>query len=200
MQQQWSFAMLPNAQIKSVDPAVKLSSGYTTSTNGARNGGNGHHHRVRHQIRHNRRHAFLKAEAAVLLVERCGMPATKAVMLLGVSYNYYAAVKLLRASDDAALYKAVRRGDVSVLGAARRVKNAAGAIAAFKKCSAPDRELFRLATGATDDPITMLRNLTPDQLVTASKALGLDWVWNNMIDPAMETIETTTVEVLEAAE
>ena len=29
--------MLPNAQIKSVDPAVKLSSGYTIGTNGHRN-------------------------------------------------------------------------------------------------------------------------------------------------------------------
>ena len=30
--------MLPNAQIKTVSPAVKLSSGYTTSTNGNGNG------------------------------------------------------------------------------------------------------------------------------------------------------------------
>ena len=170
----------------------------------ARNGSNGHRHRVRHQIRHNRRHAFLKAEAAVLLVERCGMPATKAVMLLGVSYNYYAAVKLLRASDNVALYKAVRRGDEPVLEAARRVKNAAAAIAAFKKCSVLERGLFRLATGATDDPITMLLNLKPDQLVATSKALGLDWVWDRMIAATMETAkattETTTEAFVEAAE
>ena len=30
--------MLPNAQIKTVSPAVKISSGYTTSTNGNGNG------------------------------------------------------------------------------------------------------------------------------------------------------------------
>jgi len=37
--------------------------------------------------------------------------------------------------------------------------------------------------------------------VAASRALGSEWVWNEMIEPAMEIAdETTTVEVLEAAE
>jgi hypothetical protein len=198
---------LLNPNLRSVKSLLATTAGVHGRVNGngrALNGGNGHHRRVRHQIRHNRRHAFLKAEAAVLLVEQCGMPVTKAVTLLGVSYNYYAAVKLLRASDNVALYKAVRRGDEPVLEAARRVKNAAAAITAFKKCSVLERGLFRLATGATDDPITMLLNLEPDQLVATSKALGLDWVWDRMIAATMETAkattETTTEAFVEAAE
>jgi hypothetical protein len=37
--------------------------------NAARNGGNGHHRRIRPQIHHGRRRAALKADTAVTLVE-----------------------------------------------------------------------------------------------------------------------------------
>jgi len=55
-----------------------------------------------------------------------------------------------------------------------------------------------LATGATDDLATMLWNSKPDQLVTAAKLLGLDWVWDRMIAAAMETTKATTEATMEA--
>ena len=171
-----------------------------TNGNGqARNGGNGHHHRrVRHQIHHGYRRAALKADTAIMLVES-GMEVTEAIERCSTNPSAFYALKAVKESGDAALYDAVSEGDEPLLAAGLRVKNAAAAITAFKKCSGLERELFRLATGATDDPVTMLLNLKPDQVVATSKALGLDWVWDKMIAAAMETKKTTT-ETTEAPE
>ena len=93
---------------------------------------------------------------------------------------------------------AVLEGHEPLLTAGVRVKNAAAAITAFKKCSVLEQGLFWLATGATDDLATMLWNSKPDQLVTAAKLLGLDWVWDRMIAAAMETTKATTEATMEA--
>jgi hypothetical protein len=98
-------------------------------------------------------------------------------------------MKALRESGNTALYNAVLRADAPIRESAKLVENAAKVITAFSKCSGLERELIRRATGATNDPVTMLLNLSPDQLVATSKALGTDWVWNNMIEPAMLTSE-----------
>jgi hypothetical protein len=37
-----------------------------------------------------------------------------------------------------------------------------------------------------------LRNMDPDQLVTTSRSLGLDWIWDNLIAAAMPAAETAT--------
>jgi hypothetical protein len=132
-----------------------------------------------------------------MLVE-AGMSVTEAIKRCSTDTNAFYAMKALREIGNVTLCNAVLKGDEAFLAAGSRVKNAAAAIAAFKKCSVLERELFRLATGATDDPVTMLLNLTPDQLVATSKALGLDWVWDKMIaaamstEPAPETITQTT--------
>jgi len=163
------------------------------------NGGNGHqHHRVRRQIHHGYRRAALKAETALLLVE-AGMPVVEAIERCSTNHSSFYAMKALRESGNTALYNAVLEGNESFLASGLRVKNAAAAITAFKKCSVLERGLFQLATGATDDPVTMLLNLKPDQVVATSKALGLDWVWDKMIAAAMETKKTTT-ETTEAPE
>jgi len=101
-------------------------------------------------------------------------------------------MKAVKESCDTALFDAVFEGNEPLLAAGARVKNAAAAITAFKKCSLLEQGLFRLATGATDDLATMLWNSKPDQLVTAAKSLGLDWVWDRMIAAAMETTKVTT--------
>jgi hypothetical protein len=56
-----------------------------------------------------------------------------------------------------------------------------------------ERELVRLATGMTADPVTMLLNLESGQLVATSTALGLDWVWDKMIAAAMPASDSVNV-------
>jgi hypothetical protein len=126
-----------------------------------------------------------------MLVERTGMTVTEAVERCDTSAAYFSAMKALRESGNSTLYRSVLRGNSSVLVSARRVENAAAAITAYEKCSPLERELFWDATGATADAVTLLRNLGADQLVAASKALGLDWVWDRMIAAAMSTEAST---------
>src|SRR5262249_17772449 len=115
----------------------------------------------------------------------------EAIERCSTSTNYFYAMKTVRESGNTALYNSVLRGNDPVLTSAAHVKNAATVITAFQKCSVSERELVRLATGATADPVTMLMNLGADQLVAASKALGLDWVWDRMIAAAMPTEPVT---------
>jgi hypothetical protein len=191
--------MLQRAQDLKISTAEFKKVPSPTNGNGqARNSGNGHRRRVRHQIHNGYRRSALKADTAIMLVES-GMEVTKAIERCSTGSNAFYAMKAVKESGDAALYDAVSEGDEPLLAAGLRVKNAAAAITAFKKCSGLERELFRLATGATDDPVTMLLNLKPDQVVATSKALGLDWVWDKMIAAAMETKKTTT-ETTEAPE
>ena len=188
--------MLPTAHLQDYPSDRQCS---RVNGNGARNGGNGHH-RIRHQIHNHRRRTALKGDTAVMLVES-GMSVAEAVERCSTTTNDYSAMKALKESGNVALYNHVLKGNEPVRAAGKRVANAAAAITAFKNCSALERELFRIATGATADLVTLLRNSTSDQLVAASRALGSEWVWNEMIEPAMEIAdETTTVEVLEAAE
>jgi len=181
------------AEFKTVPPSANGNGqvGVNTPEYGraAHHGGNGHR-RVRHQIHKGFRRAALKADTAVRLVE-AGMSVGEAVTRMGVSTNAYSALKAVRASGNLALYEDVLRGSESTLPAAARVKNAATIIAAYKKCSALEKELIRSATGLTSDPVTMLMNLTPEQLVAVAKALGLDWVWDKMIAAAMPTEPAT---------
>jgi hypothetical protein len=126
-----------------------------------------------------------------MLVQRTGMTVTEAVERCDTSAAYFSAMKALRESGNSALYRSVLRGNSPVLASARRVENAAAAIAAYRKFSAEEHELFRGATGATADAVTMLRNLGADQLAAVSKALGLDWVWDKMIAAAMPAEAST---------
>jgi hypothetical protein len=157
----------------------------------ALNGGNGRHRRVRHQIHHGYRHAARKADTALLLVEATGMSEAEAIKRCSTNPAAFYAMKAIVECGSTALYNAVLKGGEPFLPAGARVKNAAAAIAAFRECSKLERTLFWFATGATDDPVAMLLNLSPEQLVAASKALGLDWVWDKMISPVMEAAETT---------
>jgi hypothetical protein len=134
----------------------------------------------------------LKADTAVMLVEN-GMPVTEAIERCTTNTNDFSAMKALRGSGNLPLYNHVLKGDEPVRASAKRVKNAAAVIAAYSKCSALERELVRCAAGATNDPVTMLLNLPPDQLVAASKALGLDWVWDWMIAAAMPASDSVNV-------
>jgi hypothetical protein len=74
--------MLPNAQIKTVHPAVKISSGDTTSTNG-----NGH--KARH-----RRPPLSATEAALIAVALANgrLSAGQACRLTGANASYFALV------------------------------------------------------------------------------------------------------------
>jgi hypothetical protein len=161
-----------------------------SSSNG--NGGNSHHRRVRHQIHHGRRRAALKADTAVTLVEG-GMPVAEAIERCGTTTNYYAAMKAVRESEDPGLHQAVLEGYESLFAAAKRVKNAAAAIKAYRKCSLFEQGMVWLATGATTDLERLLRSSTPEQLVEVSRRIGSDWIWDWMIAPAMAPEPATEV-------
>jgi hypothetical protein len=143
-------------------------------------------------MRNGYRRVAEQADMAVYLVTACGMSVTKALAGCDVSAKYFYALKALRESGHTTLLDQVLRGIRPVLASAKQVENAAVAITAYQKCSALERELFRLATGATADAATLLRNMDPDQLVTTSRSLGLDWIWDNLIAAAMPAAETAT--------
>jgi len=169
-----------------------------SSTNGtrhARNGGNGHARRVRRQIQHGYRHAIRKADLAVTLVG-CGMAVTEAIQLLNISSAYFYAMKALRESGDTDLYDAVLKDRTPFFAAAKSVKNAATVITAYAKCSELEKALVLAATGATADAATLLRCLCPKHLVEVVNRLGTDWVWDNMIVPAMPTKPATEPKIV----
>jgi hypothetical protein len=162
-----------------------------TQVGSVKNGGNGHRRRVRAQIHGGYRRAALKASTAVMLVEITGMPVAEAIERCSTTTSDFYAMKVLKESGNVALYNHVLKGNEPVRAAGKRVENAAAAITAFKKCSVLERGLFRLATGATSDPVTMLRNLTPEQLVATANALSPAWIWDKLIEPAMSTEPAT---------
>jgi hypothetical protein len=152
--------------------------------------GNGHH-RPRPQVHHGYRRSALKADTALILIQG-GMSVTEASERCTVGLDTVYAMKAIAESENFALYDHVLRGGPSVLTSGKQVTNAATAIKALKKCSAMERELVRLATGATADPVTMLLNLTPDQLAAVSKELSPEWFWDRFIAPVMSNTKSTT--------
>src|SRR5262249_51829661 len=117
---------------------------------------------------------------------------TEATQRCTVGLDTFYAMKALKESKNVALYDHVMRGGSSVLASGKKVVNAAAAITALKKCAAMERELVRLATGATADPVTMLLNLTRDQVAAVSKELSPEWFWDRFIEPVMSNTKSTT--------
>jgi hypothetical protein len=158
--------------------------------------GNGHR-RPRPQVHHGYRRAARKADTALLLTAG-GMSVTEAAERCSVGLDTVYAMKAIKESENIALYDRVMRGGQPVLASGKGVANAAAAITALRKCSALERELVRLATGAAADPVTMLLNLTPDQLAAVSKELSPEY-WDRFIDTE-PAVANSDVIVLEAAE
>jgi hypothetical protein len=121
------------------------------------------------------------------------MGVVEAAACLCVSTNAIQAMLAIRAIGSTALHKAVLKGNDPILAAGARIKNAAVAIKALKQSSGLERELIRIATGATADPVTMLLNLEPDQLVAVTNALGTEWIWDKLISPVLSTEPDKTV-------
>jgi hypothetical protein len=119
-------------------------------------------------------------------------------MCCGANKRYVEAMVILVQSENAALLEQVLTGHVPVLQAAESMKNAAAAITALKRCSGLERESIRRATGATADAVTLLLNMSSDQLVTTSKELGSDWIWNNMVEAAMSASKAPSEVVSES--
>src|SRR5262249_39355268 len=101
----------------------------------------------------------------------------------------FCAMRTLLESGNTALRSRVLQGGAPILASAKQVENAAAAIAALKKCSTSERELVRLATGATNDVVSALLNMSPHQRAAARNGRGTDWIWSQMTDPAMSTSE-----------
>ena len=99
------------------------------------------------------------------MVEVIGKPVTEAIERCEISPVYFYAMRAVRESGDPLLYQAVLEGHESLFTAAARVKNAAAAIKAYRKCSLFEQGMVWLATGATTDLATMLWHSTPEQLV-----------------------------------
>lgn len=157
----------------------------------AHNGGNGHRRRVRHQIHHGLRRAVLRADTAVTLIETCGMSVTEAIERCNISSAYFYAMRAVRESGDTDLHDAVLRDETPLFPSAKRVKNAAAAIKAYRKCSLFEQGMVWLATGATTDAVTLLRSLTPDQLAELGQLLGTEWTWDLLISPVLSSKPAT---------
>ena len=65
--------------------------------------------------------------------------------------------------------------------------------AALNQCSGLERELVRLATGVTGDPVTMLLNLSPELLTETATKLGSEWLWENLVMRTMSSESTKSV-------
>ena len=151
------------------------------------NGGNGHRRRIRRQLQHGYRRAVLRADTAVTLVAITGMPVAEAIARCGTSTDYYYAIKAVKESGNTALYDAVLKDKTPLFPAAASVKNAAAVITAYENCTELEKALIFVATGATANAVTLLRGLCPEHLLEVANQLGTDWVWDNMITPAMST-------------
>jgi hypothetical protein len=147
--------------------------------------GNRHQRRRRARIRDGLRHAALRADTAACLVKGEGLSVGDAAMRCGSCPPYVAAMLIIRASGHSMLRERVLRGVVPVLKAAEAVENVAKAIPAYRKFSSLERELFRIATGATADLGEHLRNSTSEQLVTTTKDMTPEWIFDRMIAPTM---------------
>jgi hypothetical protein len=149
--------------------------------------GHGNRHQRRHQarIRDGLRRAALRADTAACLVEKEGLSVVAAAMRCGSCPQYVAAMLIIRASGHPTLRDHVLKGLRPVLRAAKAVENVAKAISAYRKFSSLERELFRMATGATADLGQHLRNSTSEQLVATAKAVTPEWVFDRMIAPSM---------------
>jgi hypothetical protein len=159
--------------------------------NGHGNGGNGHRHRPRHQIRNGYRRTALKGDNAVMLAE-AGMPVTEAIERCDTNTADFAAMKAVRESGHTSLHKRVMLGIEPVRPSGRLVKNAAAAITALQKCSPFELALVQRATSMTNDPVSMLRNLSADELTVISQKLGSAWLWDHMVIAALSAKTETT--------
>jgi hypothetical protein len=164
----------------------------------ARNGGNGHCRRVRRQVRRGYRRAVRRADTAVTLVES-GMSVTEAIERCEIRSAYFYAMKAVKESEDLGLYHAVLRNETPLFPSAKRVKNAAAVIKAYRRCSLFEQGMVWLAVGVTSDLERLLRCSTPEQLAETSKRLGLDWVWDHLIAAAMPSEANTEANTVPAA-
>jgi hypothetical protein len=164
--------------------------------------GHGNRQQRRHQAHARRRHrpqvcdgyrgAALRAYTAAQLVLQQGYSVGRAARCCGANRRYVYAMLTILATEDGDLLLPVLTGGSSVPGTAARVKNAATAIAAYKKCSAYEKWVFRNATGVPEDLLAHLCNSTDAELAAAGKSFGIDTVWDTMIVPSMPVSETVT--------
>jgi hypothetical protein len=160
----------------------------TTKANG--NGSNGSHKPLA-QVRQGVRVAAFKAVTAAHLTEHEGLTVAEAALGCNTSPVYIAAIKTILATKNMGLLEAVMRGDEPVIATAARLKNAAAAIAAYEKCSAYEKRMFELATGAMADLTAHLVTAAPEQLAETAKKLDPEWVWENLVMPAVSNSKTT---------
>lgn len=159
----------------------------------AGNGNRRQRRRRRSQMRDGRRLAVWRAFNVAQLVNEKGLSTRDAALGYGSNHGYVEAALTLIQSENTALLNHVLAGHISLLSAAKSMKNAAAAITAYRKFSNLEREVFRAATGATADLGTLLLNSTHDQLAAASKERTPEWIWDRMIMPVTSTSEPTEV-------
>jgi hypothetical protein len=147
--------------------------------------GNRHQRRRQAHIRDGLRRAALRADTGACRVEEEGLSIADAAVRCGSCPQYVAAMLIIRASGHPTLRDRVLKGELPVLETAKAVENVAKAIPAYRKFSPLERELFRMATGATADLAKHLRNSTSEQLIATTKAMTPEWIFDRMIAPAM---------------
>jgi hypothetical protein len=137
------IAMLPNAQIKTAGPAVKISG---QNGNGAGNGNGRHYHR-HPRFRGGHRLAAMRALAGARLVLEQGMSPAEAADWTGSNHNYITAMLTIIASGDSVLLTSVLEGKVPVLTAAAQVEGLAKLLKAYAAATADNKIAFGRTIG-----------------------------------------------------
>ena len=113
----------------------------------ARNGGNGHRHRVRRQIHKGVRLAAAHAFVGAMLVREKGFTITDAADWSGSTTTYIVAMLTILDSRDEVLLDRVMTGLVGVLAAAAQVKGLTKLLTAFKVATTENKVAFRKTIG-----------------------------------------------------
>ena len=113
----------------------------------ARNGGNGHHRRVRHQVHDGLRLAAAHAFVGAMFVREKGFTIAAAANWSGSSPTYICAMLTILDSRDEVLLDRVITGRVGVLAAAAQVKGLTKLLTAFKVATTENKVAFRKTIG-----------------------------------------------------
>jgi hypothetical protein len=149
---------------------------------------------ARRHFRSEERAAFLRAETGVGLYRKGGITLQQAADRSGSCVAYLSSALIL---DEAvrngwvleAWVSQIRRGEVAVRQGADLLKPAVKLLRAFKNATPMALRIFFRVTGYTDDLSVLLANSAPEQRTKAAKAIGMEAVWSDMIEPLTKSLK-----------
>lgn len=114
----------------------------------------------------------------------------------GSNVHYIELAIVLLKSDNQTLIHHALRGNVSLFDAAARVEQLVKSVEAYRKLSPENLAAFRVATGATADLGDHILYSTAEEKAAASRKVGVDVIWDTMVDPIITTAEPTITPAL----